>query len=330
MGSALYFVANYLLVKTYFRAQSPRQRNDAYCTCVIIMPISLLDLLINYFLPGFGIDLDALNSYLIIILFISFSCIVTRYGFLGRKLQIEKLHLDNSIKTMTSGTAILNHSIKNEIAKISICASNLNKVGRNIDQAKESAQIIIRTIEHILKMIERTSEYTKDFTLDKHPIYLKDFLVEILAEYQFQFREKKIKVTTDFDLGVWISADTLHLREVINNLIKNAIEAMDNGGNLELKVTKSKGLVIISIKDTGSGISGELLPHVFKPFFTTKNPKRNFGLGLLYCYQVLNKHGGKIKIESEPEKGTAIYLSFPSKSRINRRLLPKGASYVPN
>ncbi len=305
-----YIVADFLLIKSYFRARTQRQKKDTLLTCIIIIPVSIADLILGYILPWFGVVIDV-GFYLIILLFFSFSGIVTRYGFLGRKFQIEKLNLDNSIKIMTSGAAILNHSLKNEIAKISICAANLSNVDLKSSQAKESVQIVLRSTGHILEMLERTGQCTRDFTLEKTLINLEDFLKEILADFQYQFREKKIELITKFGSEVWIAADALHLHEVFNNIIKNSVEAMESGGKIELKVAGTRGTVTIIITDTGVGMPQELLQYIFEPFFTTKDPKRNFGLGLLYCYKVLKKHGGTIEIESKPNQGTALYLNLP-------------------
>ena len=318
--------ANFLLIKSCFHARTQRQKNDAMFTCIIITPILIADLILGYILRWFGVTIYV-GSYLIIILFLSFSCILTRYGLLGRKIQIEKLNLDSSIKTMTSGAAILNHFIKNEIAKISICASNLSNVDLKAAPAKESVQIILSCVDHILEMLERTSQCTQDFIIEKNLINLKVFLEDILGEFRFQFQEKKIKLTTIFPQEVWIVADTLHLREVFNNIIKNAIEAMESGGKIDLNVIAKRRTVTIIIKDTGIGIPGDLLPNIFEPFFTTKNSKRNFGLGLLYCYKVLKKHGGAIEIDSKPTQVTTLYLSLPRYIK-KRFFLAKGVSNV--
>ncbi len=307
-----YVVANSLLVCACFRVSSRRQRKDSLLTCMIIVPVSLSDLMIAYILPEFGIVIQNAGIFIVILLFMSFVGVVTHDGFLGRKLQTEKLHLNNSIKTMTSGAAILNHSIKNEIAKISMCATNLNTVGQNnLSQMLESARIILNSTGYIEKMMERISQCTQDLVLKKSSIHLKSFLEEILEEFNCQFRERKVEVVADLGRDDWINVDIVHFHEVMNNVIENAIEAMESGGRLEVKVTRSRSTVTVVIQDTGIGISDGLLPHVFDPFLTTKNPKRNFGLGLLYCYQVLKKHGGTIEIESELNKGTIIYLNLP-------------------
>ena len=80
----------------------------------------------------------------------------------------------------------------------------------------------------------------------------------------------------------------------------------------------SKKHLVIAIEDTGTGISSKNLPHVLDPFFSTKKSSQNFGLGLPYCYNVMQKHQGMLEISSEPGKGTTVFLLFPKK-RVERR-----------
>ena len=323
-----YLVANFLLIKTIFRAKSRQRKNNSYATCVFITPITIVDLTINYVLPGFGFTVN-LNFVLNIILFISFFFLTTRYGILGRKLQIEQLNLDNSIKTMTCGVALLNHSLKNEIAKISMCASNLLRSGLKPTQVETSVRIILNSTYHIMAMFERTSQYTRDFTLVKSLIDLEAFLKAILADHQSQFQERKIELIADFGPEVWLVGDQLHLYEVFNNLIDNAVEAIESNGQIYLTVTTRRKMVTITIKDTGKGIPSKMLPHIFDPFYTTKNTRRNFGLGLPYCYIVLKKHGGTIEVKSKQDQGTTFYLNLP---RFNQKkfYLVRGGSNVSN
>lgn len=302
-----YLTANYFLIKTFLRTKSWQWKNHSFVTCVLITPITIADLTINYLLPGFGYTVK-FNFALNIVLFTSFFYLATRYGILGRKLQIEQLHLDTAIKTMTGSAALLNHALKNEITKISICAFNLLNVNLKPAQAKETVRIILSSTRQIMAMLERASQYTGEFTLVKDVINLKAFLEGILAEHHSQFQEKKIELITDIDPEVWLMADPLHLREVFNNIINNAVEAMEGDGQIYLTVTTTRKTATIMIKDTGKGIPEKLLPHIFEAFYTTKNSKRNFGLGLLYCYRVLKKHGGTIEVKSKLDQGTTIML----------------------
>jgi signal transduction histidine kinase len=309
-----YFTANFLLIKRFFQAKSRRSKNHNFTTCLLITPLTMADLTINHLLPWFGLTVN-LNFGLNIVLFISFFYIITRYGLLGKKLQIEQLDLDNSIRAMTSGTAILNHSLKNEVAKISMCATNLTFADLKTIQVKETVRIILRSTNHIMEMLDRANQCARDFTLVKSVINLKVFLEDLLAEFQDQFRQRKIKLFTNFEPEVWTKADPLHLGEVFNNLIKNALEAMESEGILELTLTATRKTATVTIKDTGIGVPGNLLPHIFEPFYSTKRSRHNFGLGLLYCYKVLKKHGGTIEVESKPNHGTTFYLNLPRYSK---------------
>ena len=323
-----YLTANYLLIKTFFRAKSWQRNSHSFITCVLITPITIADLTINYILPGFGFTIN-LNFVINIVLFISFFYLATQYGILGKKLQIEQLSLDNSFKTMTNGAALLNHALKNEIAKISMCASSLLITNRKPMQVKDCVRIILSSTHQIMAMLERASQCTRDFSLIKSMFNLKTFIEGILAEHQGQFLEKKIQLITDLGSDLWLVGDQLHLYEVFNNIINNAVEAMESGGQIYLSVTTTKRFVTITIKDTGKGIPNKLLPHIFEPFYTTKNPSRNFGLGLLFCYKVLKKHGGTIEVESKLNQGTTFYLNLPRFYR-KKSILARGVSNVQN
>ena len=101
------------------------------------------------------------------------------------------------------------------------------------------------------------------------------------------------------------------MQEVLHNIFKNAVEAMDSVGKLEIKLVEDKNRISIAINDTGCGISKENLPHVFAPFFSTKKTDTNFGLGLSYCFNVMHQHGGNLEIISEKNIGTTVSIIFP-------------------
>ncbi|MNI76716.1 Sensor protein ZraS [compost metagenome] len=86
---------------------------------------------------------------------------------------------------------------------------------------------------------------------------------------------------------------------------------MSNEGELLIEAHENRGNIRVVIKDNGTGICNNNIHYVFDPYFTTKKRSRNFGLGLSYCYNVIQKHGGKIEIYSESNKGTTVSISFP-------------------
>jgi|CXWL01.1.fsa_nt_gi signal transduction histidine kinase len=113
----------------------------------------------------------------------------------------------------------------------------------------------------------------------------------------------------------WISIDTNQMKQVLLNLIHNALQAMKNGGELtvgtHLAKRESRGWVILSVKDSGSGISPEDQGRIFEPFFTTKGDRGGTGLGLSVTYGIVTDHGGIIEISSQPDYGSTFEVWLP-------------------
>ena len=112
--------------------------------------------------------------------------------------------------------------------------------------------------------------------------------------------------------------DPAQIKQVLVNLIKNAMQAMNRGGTLTLQTGASAEAVWISIADTGSGIKEEKLTRIFDPFFTTK--KKGSGLGLMIVQRIIRDHGGRIDLESKPGQGTTFRVWIPLREPAPRLL----------
>ena len=110
-----------------------------------------------------------------------------------------------------------------------------------------------------------------------------------------------------------VAGDFNQLQQCVINFIFNAIDAMPGGGTLFLNghFDKNRKLVIVTVKDTGRGISSRDLPHIFEPFFTTKNEGYGVGLGLSTVYGIIERHKGKIMVESRLGDGAAFMIELP-------------------
>ncbi|CAG0976566.1 partial Sensor protein ZraS, partial [Anaerolineae bacterium] len=113
----------------------------------------------------------------------------------------------------------------------------------------------------------------------------------------------------------WISIDTNQMKQVLLNLIHNALQSMKNGGDLTVSTAPSKRdgrkWVVLSVTDSGSGISSEDQARIFEPFFTTKGDSGGTGLGLSVTYGIVTDHGGTIEISSQPEQGSTFEVWLP-------------------
>ena len=114
-------------------------------------------------------------------------------------------------------------------------------------------------------------------------------------------------LSQDFTLNV----DPNQIKQVIINLVINAIEAMPHGGSLQLVMTMNNDWVTVAVKDTGVGIPANELHSIFEPFHTNK--EKGTGLGLAICQQIINEHQGKISVESKIDAGTTFKIKLPTK-----------------
>lgn len=109
-----------------------------------------------------------------------------------------------------------------------------------------------------------------------------------------------------------LTCDSTHLEEVLHNLINNAIDVLPSGGIIRLSYTVSslQHRAVISVQDNGPGLEHSTIRELTEPFYTTKTDG-HMGLGLTYCWNVMNAHGGQLQMESIKNRGTVFRLVFP-------------------
>jgi signal transduction histidine kinase len=112
--------------------------------------------------------------------------------------------------------------------------------------------------------------------------------------------------------------DSAQMKQVLLNLIKNAMQAMTRGGSLTVQTGSGGDTVWISISDTGGGIPQEQINHIFEPFYTTK--KKGTGLGLMIVQRIVRQHDGRIELESHVGQGTTFRIQLPLHERQPRLL----------
>jgi two-component system NtrC family sensor kinase len=113
-----------------------------------------------------------------------------------------------------------------------------------------------------------------------------------------------------------VACDPAQIEQVLLALIMNAIDAMPRGGTLwlENRLISNRTEIEIQVRDDGSGIAPDILPHIFEPFLTTKETGRGVGLGLAIARGIMERHRGKIEVESELGRGTTFTLTLPNQA----------------
>jgi two-component system, sporulation sensor kinase E len=152
---------------------------------------------------------------------------------------------------------------------------------------------------------------------------LKDVLQQTLEFLKHEIRDRDILVEVEVAEDVpHASLDRNQIKQAFFNIIRNAMQAMANGGLLKIAVTCNDRFVIVSFTDTGPGIPPENLGSLFEPYFTTKS--EGTGLGLMIVQRIVRDHGGEIEVRSEPNKGTTFTLFLPRDERRIRLLAQDG------
>ncbi len=177
-------------------------------------------------------------------------------------------------------------------------------------------QIIETQIDSIVRTVKQLLSWTRKFELRIEPVDLRRVLEDsiLLSSPALEFR--KIRVRTELAPkcpGIYGDAGYLH--QVFLNLINNSTDAMPRGGELKVRLRYPADgdgrAVAIELADTGVGMSPETLLHIFDPMFTTKRLGTGAGFGLAICDQVIRQHGGTIRAESEPGRGTRFTILLP-------------------
>lgn len=215
----------------------------------------------------------------------------------------------SDIGTLASTVA---HELRNPLGVIQLAVENMRRKKVSAELDKHFERIEKKVAESNL-IINNLLFYSKIKKPNFEKTRIDKVLDESIGTSSAIFREKKAAVDKKYDIlrSTVIEADQLQLREVFNNIIGNAFQALPNeGGTIEVTASRdSGGFVDIVIKDNGAGIRKEDIGRIFEPFYTTKS--RGTGLGLTICSELVAMHGGRLEIDSEVGVGTIVRLSLP-------------------
>ncbi|CAI9392027.1 PAS domain S-box protein [Niallia sp. Sow4_A1] len=220
------------------------------------------------------------------------------------------LHRQDKLAAVGQLAAGVAHEIRNPLTSIKGYAEFLS-MDETAKDRQEYFDIILEEIERVNSIVEEFMLLSKPTVsvLEKKPLLpIMDNVVSIL---DYQLRKNKIQLHRSYENpNFFVECDENKLKQVFLNFIKNAVEAMPNGGFIEIIVKKENDSISIVIKDSGIGMSKEQLKKLGEPFFTTK--KDGNGLGLMVSFKIIENLNGKVYIESELGKGTSFHITLPA------------------
>ena len=220
--------------------------------------------------------------------------------------------------TLAAGLA---HEIKNPLGGIKGAAQLLRREADRIPVLAQYTDIMVREVDRVNLLIEQLLDLSRPAKLNLASLNIHELLDDVLLLERQAVQEHKVVVKKNYDPSLPpIRGDRAQLIQLFLNLIKNAFQAMNGQGNLSITTRietdfhireqgRERGKFIwVDIEDDGPGIKDTDLPHIFSPFFTTKN--NGTGLGLAICYRIIKEHGGLIRVESKAGKGATFKVSL--------------------
>jgi signal transduction histidine kinase/FixJ family two-component response regulator len=224
--------------------------------------------------------------------------------------QMEKL---SALGELASGVA---HNFNNTLTGI-LARAQLLQNTEDHDEMRRGLRIIIQTAEDGAKTVKRIQDFARQRRdQDFVPLDVDQLMLEVAEITRPRWKDAAeaknvhIRLVRQIGSNAAIMGDAGELREVLVNMVFNAVDAMPEGGTLTLSTQESGGAVEICVSDTGTGMSEEVRSRIFDPFFTTKG-KGGMGLGLSVSYGIIRRHEGSVEVESEVRKGTTFRLRFP-------------------
>lgn len=224
--------------------------------------------------------------------------------------QMEKL---SALGELASGVA---HDFNNTLSGILGRAQLLQRTD-DPEKIKSGLEIIIKTAEDGAKTVKRIQDFARqrrdhNFELVSIDQILMDASEITRPRWKNCAEASNIHITLHLHIesNAMVMGDDSELREVLVNMVFNAIDAMPEGGTLSLTTRVAGDSVIIKVLDTGVGMYPEVRTRIFDPFFTTKG-KAGLGLGLAVSFGIIRRHGGNIEVESQYGKGTEFRITLP-------------------
>lgn len=225
----------------------------------------------------------------------------------------ESLRRSERLAAMGQMAATVAHEIRNPLGIIKSTADVLRSRYDSPDQPDELFEYIPSEVRRLNRLVSDFLTFARDRAVEKNATDLRATIEKSLSAVEEEMREARVELERDYDSVPPVQHDEDGLNQVLLNLTLNAIQAMNGGGKIAVRLKKAskKGrpLVKVEVADSGCGLNVEP-EKVFEPFYTTKTS--GSGLGLAICKQIIEKHGGWIEAESASGKGTTMRFYLPA------------------
>jgi two-component system NtrC family sensor kinase len=220
-------------------------------------------------------------------------------------------------------TASIAHELNNPLQAVQNCLHLVLRRPLDDHKREQYLNMAQQEVKRLIETVQDQLDFYRPSSTQHHATDIHQAIEDVLALARKRLERGKVRVLKAFDPRLpLINAAENQLKQVFLNLVINAVEAMPKGGELRIQTSTSEDdeWLVIAFQDQGIGLTRNAMIHLFEPFYTTKST--GTGLGLSISYGIVEQHGGRLEVESEPGQGSRFTVKLPT----TRAVAPDGAN----
>ncbi len=222
-----------------------------------------------------------------------------------RLVQASKLA---ALGVLAAGVA---HEVNNPLTGVLGYSDLLLEQGVEDDEIREGLTVIRAEALRARDIVRAMLDFARPRPLERRPVDLGALVTSTVALMRFQGTRPGVRIVVEHELLPPVEVDETVVRQVLLNLLNNAMQAMPERGRITVSTRRRADNAVIAVADDGVGMTDDVRHRIFDPFFTTRGSENGHGLGLSVSLGLIEAHGGTIQVESEPNHGTRVEVSLP-------------------
>ena len=245
--------------------------------------------------------------------------------------------LENSFNQVRQFSTDVSHELRTPITAIRGQLEVALFTARTTEQYREAMLNCLEDVERLSQIVRAllllSQAESGQLALQKTHLDLAAALADVVDQFQIPFEGAKVRLASDLaECTAWV--DRVQIERMVSNLLSNALKFTAAGGEVRVGLKCDTGSVEISVEDTGCGIPTDHLPHIFDRFYRVPgadagpNPERGLGLGLSFVAWIAKAHGGTVRVESTPGKGTRFSITLPLESGAPAAIAPASVAAI--
>ena len=245
--------------------------------------------------------------------------------------------LENSFNQVRQFSTDVSHELRTPITAIRGQLEVALFTARTTEQYREAMLNCLEDVERLSQIVRAllllSQAESGQLALQKTPIDLAAALADVVDQFQIPFEAVKVRLVSDL-VECTAFVDRVQIERMVSNLLSNALKFTAPGGEVRVGLKCDSASAEILVEDTGCGIPKDHLSHIFDRFYRVPgadagpNPERGLGLGLSFVAWIAKAHGGTVRVESEPGKGTRFSITLPLESAVPTAITPAGVAAI--